>query len=63
MKDLIIENSFSENVVVFKSISKIRDHFLFTVESVSFFRPDELVVEALDVLCAKCDTLIAFLGN
>ena len=44
-------------------ISKIRDHFLFTVESVSFFRPDELVVEALDVLCAKCDTLIEFLGN
>ena len=44
-------------------IAKIRNHFLFSVESVSFFKPDELVIEALDVLCGKCDTLIDFLEN
>merc|ERR1712150_351406 len=39
-------------------IAKVRNHYLFTVESVSFFKPNELVLEALDVLCNKCDTLI-----
>jgi len=44
-------------------VAKVRNHYLFTVESVSFFKPNELVLEALDVLCNKCDTLIDFLEN
>ncbi len=43
--------------------SKIRDHFLFSVESVSYLRSDELVIEALNVLTAKCDVIINFLDN
>ncbi|CAG0889752.1 unnamed protein product [Cyprideis torosa] len=36
-------------------MTKKKDHFIFSVESVGALRPDELVVEGLNFLIAKCD--------
>ena len=36
-------------------LTKVRDHFIFTVESVGAMQPEELVTLSLDVLEAKCD--------
>ena len=56
----VLEDEDFEGLI---ELSKIRDHFLFTVESVCYLRPDELVVEALNVLSDKCDALIHFLES
>ncbi|KAK7103479.1 DNA-directed RNA polymerases I and III subunit RPAC1-like [Littorina saxatilis] len=39
-------------------LERMRDHFIFSVESVGALRPEVLVVEAIKVLQAKCHTLL-----
>lgn len=36
-------------------LSKIRDHFIFTVESTGANEPEDLFVQAVDILEGKCD--------
>jgi len=40
------------------TLSKVKDHFIFTVESVGANRPEDLVSMAWDVLIEKCDHFI-----
>ena len=40
------------------TLSKEKDHFIFTVESVGANRPEDLVSMAWDVLIEKCDHFI-----
>jgi len=40
------------------SLDKVKDHFIFTVESVGAVSPQDLVVMACDVLIEKCDHFI-----
>ena len=42
-------------------LSKVRDHFIFNVESVGAVPPKDLVPMALDVLIEKCDYFIDIL--
>ncbi|XXQ33023.1 DNA-directed RNA polymerases I and III subunit RPAC1 [Plasmodiophora brassicae] len=44
-------------------LRRIRDHFIFTVESTGIYRPDELLAEALDVLVSKCNTIVTCLDE
>ncbi len=37
------------------TLSKVRDHFIFTVESTGAMQPEELFVQAVDILGGKCD--------
>lgn len=39
-------------------LTKVRDHFIFNIESVGAIPPEELVPMAFDVLIAKCDFFI-----
>lgn len=39
-------------------MSKISDHFIFTVESTGALLPENLVVQAIDILADKCDTFL-----
>ena len=39
-------------------LRKQKDYFLFTIESVGQYRPDEILLEAVDILILKCDKLI-----
>ena len=39
-------------------VRRVKDHFIFTVESVGALPPATLVTRALDVLVAKCDRLL-----
>lgn len=39
-------------------VRRVKDHFIFTVESVGALPPATLVTRALDVLAAKCDRLL-----
>ncbi len=36
-------------------LGKVRDHFIFTVESTGAMPPEELFLQAVDVLAGKCD--------
>jgi len=45
------------------SLEKVKDHFIFSVESVGALRPGELVGMALDVLLEKCDHFIKELDS
>jgi DNA-directed RNA polymerase I and III subunit RPAC1 len=40
------------------TLEKVKDHFIFTVESVGSNRPDDLVSMAWDVIIEKCDHFI-----
>ena len=42
-------------------LTKVRDHFIFNIESVGAVPPKDLVPMALDVLIAKCDYFIDIL--
>ena len=39
-------------------MNKISDHFIFTVESTGALLPENLVVQAIDILADKCDTFL-----
>lgn len=39
-------------------LRKKKDHFIFTIESTGILPPDQLFVQALDVLSDKCDQLL-----
>ena len=43
-------------------VRRVKDHFVFGVESTGALRPAVLVTRALDVLAAKCDALLERLG-
>lgn len=40
------------------TMNKISDHFIFTVESTGALLPENLVVQAIDILAEKCDTFL-----
>jgi len=40
------------------TMNKISDHFIFTVESTGALTPENLVVQAIDILADKCDTFL-----
>ena len=40
------------------TISKISDHFIFTVESTGALPPENLVIQAIDILSDKCDIFL-----
>jgi len=40
-------------------LNKIRDHFIFSIESVGAVPPDELFIDAIKLLMAKCDRLLS----
>lgn len=40
------------------TISKISDHFIFTVESTGALLPENLVIQAIDILSDKCDIFL-----
>ena len=40
------------------SMNKISDHFIFTVESTGALLPENLVVQAIDILADKCDIFL-----
>lgn len=44
-------------------LEKVKDHFIFTVESVGALPPDELVSMAWDVIIEKCDHFITELED
>lgn len=44
-------------------MERVRDHFIFSVESVGALQPEDLVVEAVKVLQAKCQRLLQELEN
>jgi len=45
------------------TLQKVPDHFIFTVESVGAVQPEDLVVQAIDLLEAKCDDFLAELKS
>jgi len=45
------------------TLRKIPDHFIFTVESVGAMQPEDLVVQALDLLEEKCDLFLQELDH
>ncbi|XP_048585694.1 DNA-directed RNA polymerases I and III subunit RPAC1 [Nematostella vectensis] len=44
-------------------LSRVRDHFIFSVESIGALRPEVLVCEAIKVLISKCRQFISELDN
>jgi len=40
-------------------LTKVRDHFIFTVESTGALKPQELFIQAIDLLADKCDVFLA----
>ena len=44
-------------------MNKISDHFIFTVESTGALLPENLVVQAIDILADKCDIFLNELGR
>ena len=45
------------------SLDKVKDHFIFTVESVGSSSPQDLVSMAWDVIIEKCDHFIGELQD
>jgi len=43
-------------------LRKVKDHFLFTVESTGVLRPRDIFTRAIDLLAAKCDSVLQNLG-
>jgi DNA-directed RNA polymerases I and III subunit RPAC1 len=44
-------------------LMRVRDHFIFSVESTGAVEPKDLVLQSLDVLTAKCMDLKAALAD
>ncbi|ORX66897.1 hypothetical protein DL89DRAFT_269932 [Linderina pennispora] len=44
-------------------LTRVRDHFIFNVESTGIIAPEELVAQAIDVLVEKCDIVQNALAN
>jgi len=40
------------------TMSKVSDHFIFTVESTGALLPENLVLQSIDILAGKCDTFL-----
>uniref|UniRef100_A0A3P9CS43 DNA-directed RNA polymerases I and III subunit RPAC1 n=1 Tax=Maylandia zebra TaxID=106582 RepID=A0A3P9CS43_9CICH len=51
----VLRHSDLKNVV---KLGRVRDHFIFTVESTGILPPDVLVTEAIKVLVAKCQRFL-----
>uniref|UniRef100_A0A3Q4I303 DNA-directed RNA polymerases I and III subunit RPAC1 n=1 Tax=Neolamprologus brichardi TaxID=32507 RepID=A0A3Q4I303_NEOBR len=51
----VLRHSDLKNVV---KLGRVRDHFIFTVESTGILPPDVLVTEAIKVLMAKCQRFL-----
>lgn len=45
------------------TLQKVPDHFIFTVESVGAMQPEDLVIQALDLLENKCDAFLKELST
>ena len=45
------------------SLKRIPDHFIFQIESVGFFAPDQIVIESIKILAEKCVRLRESLEN
>ncbi|KAL6079664.1 DNA-directed RNA polymerases I and III subunit RPAC1 [Balamuthia mandrillaris] len=58
-RECIREEEWSKQV----KVMRVRDHFIFSVESTGILPPDVLVKEAITVLISKCQTLIAELDK
>ncbi|KAM4592064.1 DNA-directed RNA polymerases I and III subunit RPAC1 [Odontesthes bonariensis] len=56
----VLRHSDLKNVV---KLGRVRDHFIFTVESTGILPPDVLVTEAIKVLMAKCQTFLNELNS
>lgn len=41
------------------TLNKVRDHFIFTVESTGAIQPEDIFVQAVDILEQKCDLFLA----
>lgn len=53
-RECIREPGWEEKV----QLSRVRDHFLFSVESTGVYRPQDLFRECIKVLASKCDTVL-----
>ena len=42
-------------------MTKVRDHFIFNIESIGAVPPEDLVLMAMDVIVEKCDYFINIL--
>ncbi len=40
------------------TLTKVRDHFIFTIESTGAMAPEDLFIQAIDILENKCDNFI-----
>ncbi|XP_065353997.1 DNA-directed RNA polymerases I and III subunit RPAC1 [Cloeon dipterum] len=47
----------------FVKVGRVPDHYIFTIESVGAIEPEELFLESVDVLKAKCTNLLAELNK
>ncbi|KAM6916564.1 DNA-directed RNA polymerases I and III subunit RPAC1 [Xenentodon cancila] len=56
----VLRHSDLKNLV---KLGRVRDHFIFTVESTGILPPDVLVTEAIKVLMAKCQTFLNELNS
>lgn len=58
-RECIRTPEFSDDI----QLGRIRDHFIFTVESVGAYKPEELIPEALSVFTDKCSKLLSELAS
>lgn len=56
----VLRHSDLKNVV---KLGRVRDHFIFTVESTGILPPEVLVMEAIKVLMAKCQRFLSELDS
>uniref|UniRef100_A0A3B4UTN7 DNA-directed RNA polymerases I and III subunit RPAC1 n=1 Tax=Seriola dumerili TaxID=41447 RepID=A0A3B4UTN7_SERDU len=56
----VLRHDDLKNVV---KLGRVRDHFIFTVESTGILAPDVLVTEAIKVLMAKCQRFLSELDS
>uniref|UniRef100_A0A3Q3WDT1 DNA-directed RNA polymerases I and III subunit RPAC1 n=1 Tax=Mola mola TaxID=94237 RepID=A0A3Q3WDT1_MOLML len=56
----VLQHDDLKNVV---KLGRVRDHFIFTVESTGILPPDVLVTEAIKVLMAKCQWFLSELDS
>ncbi|XP_047458507.1 DNA-directed RNA polymerases I and III subunit RPAC1 isoform X3 [Mugil cephalus] len=56
----VLRHSDLKNVV---KLGRVRDHFIFTVESTGILCPDILITEAIKILMAKCQRFLNELGS
>uniref|UniRef100_A0A3Q2QK30 DNA-directed RNA polymerases I and III subunit RPAC1 n=1 Tax=Fundulus heteroclitus TaxID=8078 RepID=A0A3Q2QK30_FUNHE len=56
----VLRHSDLKNCV---KLGRVRDHFIFTVESTGILPPDVLVTEAIQVLMAKCQSFLSEMNS